>query len=333
MDNSYGTLFRIELFGASHAPEVGVIVSGCPAGLEVSAQDFKEDMARRRPGGELATPRKESDEVETREGVEGGKTTGKQIRLAIKNTDVRSKDYDEFKLTPRPGHADYTALKKYGPEADLRGGGIFSGRMTAPIVAAGVIAKKILAKEKITVRAKLIQVGKTKTKMKEEIEKARSEGDSVGGLVECVAEGLPAGIGEPFFDSVESVLSHVVFSIPGVKGVEFGSGFKCVEMKGSEHNDAFVVEGGKVKTRTNNAGGVLGGITDGMPLLFRVAFKPTSSIATVQDTVDLENLKSAKLEIKGRHDPCIALRAVPVVEAAAACALADLFLQARKVLE
>ncbi len=330
MNNTFGKLFKMEIFGASHAPAVGATVSGCPKGITLAPEDFRGDMARRRPGQALSTPRKEDDAVEISGGVKDGLANGQPITLTIRNTDTRSKDYDAFKRTPRPGHADYSALKKYGQDVDLRGGGIFSGRMTAPIVAAGVIAKKILSERKIKVEAKLIKVGKAERNFEAEIKDALKNGDSIGGLVECEAVGVPIGLGEPFFDSVESVLSHLLFSIPGVKGVEFGSGFGSVGMRGSQHNDAFQIKNGKITTKTNNAGGILGGITNGMPVVFRVAFKPTASIAKEQDTVDLSTQTPAKLSITGRHDPCIALRAVPVVEAAAAIALVDLLLQAEK---
>jgi 3-phosphoshikimate 1-carboxyvinyltransferase len=351
--NVLGKHLRISVYGSSHGRKIGVRISGVPAGLKIGRDFIQTELEKRRSYGALTTTRREKDEVMILAGIENDITTGKDIEMEIENKDVRSRDYEKIRDTPRPGHADYTARVKYGGGLDMRGGGFFSGRMTACSVMAGAVAKKLLEQQGIQVMAFVKQIGdialdkelteaeiskaygyetrcpdpETSEKMKEEILKAKEEGDSVGGMIECRITGVPAGLGEPLFDSVESVITHAVFSIPAVKGIEFGSGFSSVIMRGSEHNDRYKIEKGLLITGTNNAGGALGGISTGMPIVFRVALKPTSSIDREQKTVDLKSLKETKLKIEGRHDPCIALRAPVVVESMAALTLADLLLR------
>ncbi len=355
MSFTFGKRFRVTVSGESHGRSIGAVVDGCPPGVRIDIHDIQKELDRRRPGlGELTSPRNEMDRVEMSGGVKDGLSTGKPIRLDVRNEDVDSADYDRLRDMPRPGHADFTARMKFGSAHSHRGGGIFSGRMTVPFVMAGSIAKSILSMEGIKVLAHVIQIGGVEASngisdgdvekntyetavrcadldaaggMEREIRKAMSDGDSVGGLVECRIAGVPAGVGEPLFDSIESVLSHLIFSIPGVKGIEFGSGFGCVRMRGSGHNDPFIMKGGDIMTETNNAGGILGGISNSMPILFRVAFKPTPSISKSQRTVDLSKMKEAEIEIMGRHDPCIAIRATPVVEAMAAIGMAELLMR------
>jgi len=349
---SFGNNFRISVFGSSHGEHVGVEIEGCPAGVSVSEADVQLWLDRRRPGASpLASARKEEDRVIVESGIENGKTTGGKIRMLVKNTDMKSKDYEKFGETPRPGHADYPSMVKYG--SAQAGGGFFSGRMTAAFVMAGAVAKKLLEARGVQTLAFSRQIGKVRddkgTKdadarknvyqnavraadmkaaegMQKEIESAKAEGDSVGGVVECRVIGLPAGVGEPMFQSIESRLSQAIFAIPAVKGIELGAGFAAVGMKGSENNDEFVAAGGKIGTKTNNAGGILGGLSSGMPIVFRVAFKPTSSIFKPQATANVKTMKEENLVISGRHDPCIAIRAVPVVECVAAICVADLAL-------
>jgi len=318
--NSFGRLFRISVFGESHGAKVGVVIDGCPSGIAVNKDDFKKDLSRRKSGAKGTTPRIEPDEPEVVSGIFNGYTTGSPITILFSNNNTRSSDYN-FSDVPRPGHADFVAKEKYKGFNDSRGGGHFSGRITVGLVAAGVIAKKIL--NEIKIKALLTEAGGTRN-IDKAIEEAIEQGDSIGGVVECSVSGLPVGLGEPFFDSVESLISHAVFAIPAIKGIEFGSGFQAAKMKGSEHNDAFTNETGK--TVTNHAGGINGGITNGNELVFRVAVKPTSSISKPQETFDFANNKSTTLEIKGRHDTCIALRVPAVVEAVAAIVLADLLL-------
>lgn len=317
----FGRLFSVTLFGESHGPAVGVVIDGCPPGLPLAPGELERAMQRRRGGAPGTTPRREPDIPEIVSGVHEGYTTGSPITLMIRNTNVRSRDYDKLKDIPRPGHADYVARVKYRGYADPRGGGHFSGRLTAGLVAAGVVAVKIL--EGVTITATLVEVGGSR-----DIEKAVAEAvaqhDSVGGLIEGRVEGLPPGLGEPFFDGVEAVLAHALFSIPAVKGVEFGAGFAAARMRGSEHNDPLVALDGT--TATNHAGGINGGITNGNPLLFRLAVKPTSSIGRPQKTINLATGEMEELTIEGRHDACIALRVPPVVEAVTAITLADLML-------
>lgn len=318
--NSFGRIFKVSIFGESHGPAIGVVLDGVPEGLELSINDFAEDIARRSPSAEGTTARKESDTPEILSGIFEGHTTGAPLAIVFHNGDVRSGDYLQFDEMPRPGHADYAAAVKWDWANDPRGGGHFSGRLTLPIVAAGVVAKKIL--EGMEFDAKLVEVGGCGNRLKwpEMIAEAEKEGDSLGGIVECVVNGLPIGLGEPFFDSVESLISHAVFSIPGVRGIEFGDGFRAATMKGSRHNDPLGPDG----PTKNGAGGVNGGLTNGAPLHFRVAFKPTSSIARPQKTWNFKKEAPDTLCIKGRHDVCFAQRTPVIVEAMAAIVLADL---------
>ena len=319
--NKFGRLFSVEIFGESHGPAVGAVVDGCPAGIPLAPDDFTEAMARRRSGAAGTTPRREPDIPEIVSGLYKGHTTGAPLTILIRNTNVRSRDYDKLKDIPRPGHADFVARQKFAGFTDPRGGGHFSGRLTAALVAAGVVAARVL--EGVTLRATLLEVGGSKD-IEAAVQKAMEEQDSVGGLIECRVQGLPVGLGEPFFDGVEAVLSHALFSIPAVKGVEFGAGFGAAKMLGSEHNDVFTDVKGT--TATNHAGGINGGITNGNEMIFRLAVKPTSSIGKPQKTVNMETGETEKLTIEGRHDACIALRVPPVVEAVTAITLADLWL-------
>ncbi len=319
--NSFGNVFRISVFGESHGNAIGVIADGCPPGISISPEDFMQDLSRRRSGSKGTTPRSETDIPEVLSGVCNGFTTGAPITILTRNSDRKSSDYDEFRNVPRPGHADYVAGIKYSGFADMRGSGHFSGRITWGLVAAGVIAKKIIRPS--SVAAKLVSAGGIDD-VDKAVRKAMSENDSIGGIIECrISESIKA-LGEPFFYSVESAVSHVIFSIPAIKGIEFGSGFKAASMKGSEHNDAFADESGR--TLTNNAGGINGGITNGNEIVFRVAVKPTSSTGAEQKTFDFVRKEMTGLTVKGRHDTCIALRMPVIVEAAAAIALADLLI-------
>jgi chorismate synthase len=353
--NEFGTKYRIGVFGASHALCVGAKIEGCPAGARISEAVIQAELDRRSPGkGPLSTSRRERDKLEIISGIHNGKATGGPIVGLVRNTDTDSSAYDAFLRVPRPGHADFPAMVKYGGHHDHRGGGQFSGRMTAALVIGGAVARQVLERNKVSLLAQTVQIGNVRLEkdipisiaeklvrqsavacadrrtgqlMSAEILKAHEEKDSIGGVVSCTVVGLPVGVGEPFFASIESVIAQMMFSIPGVKGVEFGSGFKCAEMRGSDHNDPFAIKDGRVVTKTNNAGGVLGGLSNGMPVRFRVAFKPTSSIATPQMSVDVVDKRPVELEIKGRHDPCIVPRAVPVVENSAAAVILDLMLQ------
>ncbi|MEW5845288.1 MAG: chorismate synthase [Bacteroidota bacterium] len=319
--NTFGRIIRISVFGESHGPMVGVTIDGLPHGIKLSVDDFTADIARRQPGEKGTTPRIESDMPEIVSGWFNGCTTGAPLTIIFRNANTKSSDYDKLKDIPRPGHSDFVAYHKFGGYNDYRGGGHFSGRLTLALVAAGVVAKKIIPEVSIT--TKLIEAG-GKTNIDEAIEDAQKHNDSIGGIVECTATGIPVGLGEPFFDSVESVISHLAFSIPAVKGIEFGSGFAASRMKGSEHNDPIIDSKGT--TATNNAGGVNGGITNGNPLVFRIAVKPTSSIAKPQQTLNIKSEKIETLMVEGRHDTCIALRVPVVVEAITAIALADMLL-------
>ncbi len=316
--NTFGRIFRIHIFGESHGNFVGLTVDGCPPGIPIKIEDFKEDLLRRKSGAKGTTPRQEDDIPEIINGVHKNFSTGAPITILFKNKNTRSSDYD-FKHHPRPGHADFVASEKYKSFNDDRGGGHFSGRLTLGLVAAGVIAKKIIPEIKIT--AKLIEAG-GQTNISEVVDEAVKNGNSVGGIIECSAKNVPVGLGEPFFDSVESLISHAVFSIPGIKGIEFGSGFNAAKMKGSEHNDLIIDNNGK--TKTNNSGGINGGITNGNEILFRTVVKPTSSIAIQQKTFNFTSGKTEPLKIKGRHDACFALRVPVIIEAVTACVLADL---------
>ncbi len=323
--NSFGRLFRVSIFGESHGECIGCVVDGCSAGIPLTAADFLPDLERRRSGPKGTTPRMEQDTPLIKSGVFSGRTTGAPITIMFENKDTDASSYHAMKDTPRPGHADFTGSQKFGGFNDFRGGGHFSGRLTAALVTAGVVAKKILGRAKVD--AKLIEAGGSKD-ISAAVDKALAAGDSVGGLIECRVSDLPVGLGEPFFDSAESLISHVVFSIPATKGIEFGVGFTSASMKGSECNDEILDRRGT--TATNNAGGINGGITNGNELVFRVAIKPASSIKVAKKTVDMKTGKSTDISVKGRHDACIALRAPVVVEAAAAIALADLMLLEQK---
>ncbi len=324
--NQFGNIFTVGIWGESHGSAIGCVVDGCPAGMAISPQDFIPDLERRRGGIQRATtPRKETDMPEFMSGIFNGFTTGAPVVILFSNTNVRSSDYTIFKDMPRPGHADFVAHKKFNGFEDYRGGGQFSGRLTAPLVAAGTLAKKVLQHHlpKFRLSASVIQVAGFDD-IEAGINYAIQQKDSVGALVQCTADGLPVGLGEPFFNSVESLLAHAVFSIPAVKGIEFGAGFKAAKMKGSEHNDVFVGKTGK--TKTNHAGGINGGLTNGNQLIFSIVVKPASSISKPQQTFNFTTGKQDVLKIKGRHDLVIALRVPPVLEAVTAIVLADLFL-------
>jgi chorismate synthase len=315
-------MFRVNIFGESHGESVGVNIDGCPAGLALSLEDFLDDIERRKGGKQKGTtPRQEEDLPIFKSGIFNGKTTGAPITIIFENKNTRSGDYDKLRAVPRPGHADFTAHQKYGGFEDYRGGGHFSGRLTLPLVAAGVIAKKLLAG--ITISSYLTEVGGEKD-VEAGIQKAIAAKDSVGGIVECHVSGLPHGLGEPFFDSVESLLAHAAFAIPAVRGVEFGTGFKAAGMFGIEHNDA--IEDMEGHTRTNHAGGIVGGISNGNDLIYRLAIKPTSSTPKEQLTLNWETGEMESFSVKGRHDLCIALRVPPVMEAVTAFVLADLMM-------
>ena len=325
--NSIGQLFKIDIYGESHGPCVGIILSGCPAGLNIELEDFETDMNRRKGGMQKGTtPRKEEDVPVFKSGIFNGKTTGFPICIEFPNNNTRSEDYQKQRDIPRPGHADFTAHQKFGGYEDYRGGGHFSARLTTGIVAAGVIAKKIISS--VQINANIIEIGGC-SNLEEGLEKAIAAKDSVGGIIECSVNGLPVGLGEPYFNSVESVLSHYLFSIPAVKGLEFGAGFKAARMFGSEHNDSIVDATGK--TATNNAGGVVGGITNGNDLIFRVAIKPTSSTPKTQSSLNWTTQQQEEFSVKGRHDLCVALRAPVIVEAVTTIALVDFMLIAQKV--
>jgi len=325
--NSIGQLFKIDIYGESHGQCVGIVLSGCPAGISINLIDFENDMNRRKGGMQKGTtPRKEEDIPVFKSGIFNGKTTGFPICIEFPNNNTRSEDYQKQRDIPRPGHADFTANKKFGGHEDYRGGGHFSARLTTGIVAAGVIAKKII--KSIHINACILEIGGCNN-LDEGLEKAIHAKDSIGGIIECKVDGLPVGLGEPYFNSVESVLSHYLFSIPAVKGVEFGVGFKAARMFGSEHNDCILDESGK--TATNHAGGIVGGITNGNELIFRIAIKPTSSTPKVQTSLNWTTKEQEEFSIKGRHDLCVALRAPVIVEAVTAIALVDFMLLSQKV--
>ena len=324
--NSFGRLFRVTIFGESHGPCVGVLVDGCPAGLPLDAADFAFDLARRMSGLPGTTARRETDIPSIASGLFEARTTGAPLAILFENRDKDSKAYEPFRRTPRPGQADLTAFQKFGGFNDHRGGGTFSGRLTAGLVAAGVIAKRLI--RPVYVEATLVEAGGS-TDVEDAVEEAVRARDSIGGIVECRASGVPAGLGEPFFDSAESLLSHLVFSIPGIKGIEFGAGFRGSRMRGSAHND--IIVSGSGKTETNNAGGINGGITNGNELLFRVAVRPTASIAQNQPTIDLDTGQRGEVVGTGRHDACFALRVPVIVEAACAVVLADLMLLEQRI--
>jgi chorismate synthase len=324
--NNFGKLFRVGIYGESHGKEVGILVDGCPAGLSLGERDFEKDLLRRKSGAKGTTPRLESDQPIIKTGVFNGKTTGAPILITFENKNIKSKDYKSLKDIPRPGHADFVAMKKFAGFNDNRGGGHFSGRLTLGLVAAGVVAKKII--RPVTVKAALIEAGGD-TDIERAVNKAIEKNDSIGGIIECKVQDVPVGLGEPFFDSVESLVSHMMFSIPAIKGIEFGAGFKAAKMTGSQHNDLIINTHGK--TETNHAGGINGGITNGNPIIFRIVVKPTSSISLPQETVNMKTGERTNLVIEGRHDVCIALRVPVVVECAAAVVLADLMFQEQKI--
>jgi len=326
MASIYGQNIKISIFGQSHSEAIGVVIDGLPPGFAIDFDKLEAFMQRRAPGrSEHSTKRSEPDVPEFLSGLNAdGVTCGAPLCAVIRNTDTRSQDYDKLRDVPRPGHADYTAHVKYGGHHDIRGGGHFSGRLTAPLCVAGGICIQLLEREGIEVAAHIASIGGNADNPYVEIESAKRDDDSVGGVIECVATGVPTGLGEPMFDGVENRIASIVFGIPAVRGIEFGNGFDAARLCGSENNDAFLMDGDAVKTRTNNHGGILGGITSGMPLKFRVAIKPTPSIASEQDSVSLSERKDVKLKIIGRHDPCIVPRAVPCVEAAAAIAIYDM---------
>jgi len=321
--NSFGKLFRVSIFGESHGTNVGLVIDGCPAGLPLTVEEFAEDFNRRRSGARGTTPRTETDQPGLKSGVFHDHTTGAPVMILFENTNTRSRDYAQLRDIPRPGHADFVAMKKFGGYEDYRGGGHFSGRLTLGLVAAGVIAKKIIAPVKVSTR--IMEAGGNKN-IEEAITEAVEQKDSIGGIIECRVMNVPVGLGEPFFDSVESVLSHMMLSIPAIKGIEFGTGFAAATMKGSEHNDKLVSVDGK--TATNYAGGINGGITNGNEIVFRVPVKPTSSIHLKQRTMNVNIGEMTDLEIEGRHDTCIALRIPVVIEAATAIVLTDFMMQA-----
>ena len=320
--NTFGRKFRVSIFGESHGELIGVVLDGVPAGLELSEQDFEQDLLRRKSGAKGTTPRVEDDKPQIVSGVFEGHTTGAPLTIVFKNKNTKSSDYELFAAMPRPGHADLTAALKWDDCQDPRGSGHFSGRLTLPVVAAGVVAKKVLQDATMLddtpfsgVEAQIVEMG--------DLDEAMREGDSVGALVECIVPDIDPGYGEPFWDSVESLIAHAVFAIPGVRGIEFGDGFDAAKMRGSEHNDPIGPDGRPLK---NGAGGVNGGITNGAPIQFRVAFKPTSSIRKAQQTFNFATGEMDTLQVPGRHDVCFALRAPVVVEAMTAIVLADLVL-------
>ena len=355
MSCSFGEKFRITVFGQSHSEAIGVVIDGIPAGIKLDMDKISNFMARRAPGNNAySTKRKENDIPTIISGVVDGITCGAPLCAVIKNNDQHSKDYSKLKNLPRPSHSDFAAYVKHNGFNDIRGGGNFSGRMTAPICFAGAVAMQILEEKGIRIGAHIEKIAGisdsrfdpvnvtadflesisskdfpliddgAKENILSKIEEARLDGDSVGGVIECAVTGIPAGVGEPMFEGVENAISQAVFAIPAIKGIEFGNGFSCADLKGSENNDEFIIKDGKIATRTNNHGGILGGITSSMPIIFRVAVKPTPSIAKVQMTVNLETKAEEELVIEGRHDPCIVPRAVPCVEAVTALALINL---------
>ena len=353
MSSSYGENLRVHIFGESPGPAVGVTVEGTPAGEAVDLAELQRFLDRRAPGRNAwSTPRKEADVPEFLSGLREGKTCGTPLTAILKSANTRSGDYDALRDVPRPGHADYTAWVKYGESRDSRGGGHFSGRLTAPLCVAGGICLQLLAREGITIISRVAAIGGVRDEgeltastaekafptvsdsageaMRSAIAAARAEGDSLGGVIECAVLGLPAGLGDPMFDGMENRIAAAVFGVPAVKGIEFGAGFTAAGLRGSENNDAFSVENGRIITESNHCGGILGGITDGMPLTFRAAVKPTPSIARPQQSVDLNTGEIVPLTVTGRHDPCIVPRAVPCLEAAAAIAVYDALLARRK---
>lgn len=353
MSSSYGENLRLSIFGQSHSAAIGVTIEGIPAGEKIDMDELGRFLTRRAPGqSALSTARREPDAPEFLSGVKNGAACGAPITAIIRNTDTRSSDYAAFALTPRPGHADYTARMKFGGAEDQAGGGHFSGRLTAPLCIAGGICLQLLKRQGIEVISRIAAIGGVADegaltastaekpfptvsdaagqRMQSAILAAKAEGDSLGGVVECAVLNLPAGLGDPMFGGMENRIAAIVFGIPAVKGIEFGAGFSAAGLRGSENNDAYIIKDGKIETAGNNCGGILGGITNGMPLTFRAAFKPTPSIAIEQQSVDMHSMEQVKMRVAGRHDPCIVPRAVPCVEAAAAIAVYDALLQRRK---
>ncbi len=325
--NSFGRIFRVSIFGESHGESVGIVIDGCPAGLSLTEEDLLPDLERRKGGqGKGTTPRKEDDYPFFKSGLFNSKTTGAPITIIFENNNVRSEDYNKQRSIPRPGHADWVAHQKYGGNEDYRGGGHFSARLTTGLVAAGAIAKKLMAG--ITIEAAVTEISGEKD-VEKGLQNAIDAKDSVGGIVECKVTGLPVGLGEPFFDSVESQIAHIAFAIPAVKGIEFGSGFAAAKMFGSQHND--VIENMEGKTRTNHAGGIVGGISNGNELVFRIAIKPTASTPKQQNSLNWDTGQTENFSVKGRHDLCVALRAPVILEAATAVALVDLLLLEQKI--
>lgn len=357
MSSTYGNILRLSVFGQSHGAGIGMTLDGIPAGLPVDLDSLQRFLNRRAPGqDDFSTPRKEEDMPEILSGIVDGYTCGAPIAALIRNNNTHSEDYRDLKDCPRPGHADYTAQVKYGGYQDVAGGGHFSGRLTAPLCIAGGMCKQWLALKGIQIAAHIAQIGNVMddafdpvqpqtqnvnaafpvlneaygAEMRNAILAAKSAGDSIGGIIECAVTGLPVGLGEPMFDGIEGKIAQIVFGIPAIKGIEFGAGFRCAAMLGSQNNDPFAASTGTVKTVTNHAGGILGGITNGMPILFRAAVKPTPSIALPQQSISLTTMENRILTVKGRHDPCIVPRAVPVIEAAASIAIFDALLHADK---
>lgn len=319
--NSFGNRYRVQLFGESHGPAIGVTIDGIPAGITLDANDFAMDLDRRAGGKKGGTPRVEKEALEFLSGLYNGVTTGAPLSVIVRNLNTRSHDYDNLLNVPRPGHADFTTQKKHKGFADPRGGGHHSGRITLALVIAGVIAKKII--HPININSQILSIGGT-TQWEAKLEQALERGDSLGGIVECTISNIPAGMGEPFFDSFESLVSHIIFAIPGIRGIEFGDGFKAAGMWGSQHNDPIIDINGK--TARNAAGGINGGITNGNPVVFRVAVKPTSSISLPQETMNMSTGAIQELVVHGRHDTCFALRVPVVVESASAIVAANLLL-------
>ncbi len=326
--NSFGTIFRTTIFGESHGEYVGINIDGCPAGLPLTVEDFIADIERRKPGAKGTTPRVEADIPQIITGVFSGKTTGAPITILFENNNTKSADYEKQRDVPRPGHADFVASKKFGGFEDYRGGGHFSGRLTVCLVAAGVIAKKLLSRLGIYANATILEIG-GEADLEKGLQKAIDAKDTIGGIVQCTVKNMPIGLGSPFFDSAESLISHAVFAIPAVKGIEFGAGFAAAKMFGSEHNDALLDTKGT--TKTNHAGGIVGGITNGNDIVFRVVIKPTSSTPKPQKTLNLASGQIQDFSVKGRHDLCIALRVPVVLEAVTAFVLADLLLQEQQI--
>ena len=332
MSSEFGKLVKLTIFGQSHSPAIGVVIDGIPAGEVINMDEIHEFMARRMPSAAVySTSRKESDIPEILSGIVDGVTCGAPITAVIHNNDVKSIDYGDLINTPRPSHSDYAAFMKYGNAHDIRGGGHFSGRLTAPLCFAGAVCKQILQRHGITTAARIKSIGTAtdELSMMEEIKTAAADGDSVGGVIECVINGIPAGLGEPMFDGLENKISQAVFAVPAVKGIEFGSGFDGTKLRGSSNNDVYYINNDTVRTVTNNNGGITGGLSNGMPIIFRAAIKPVPSISKPQKTVDLRTMTDTIITISGRHDSCIVPRALPCIESAAMIAVLDLFYERR----